>query len=164
MEMTVANLTTFARKLGFGEVTSEQHLFNEVRKGIHDSIMVNPSRITHFGTLHGGSFFSIEVVEDKIIGIHVLGGNDTKQVGSVNSRLPLTIDDAFKTLDLNFTIICVKCKSHKVRMVNPETLSENAYTDLPYVFDGEAYTKASCDECGHVMSVVGKITWEQPKL
>ena len=49
-------------------------------------------------------------------------------------------------------------------MHNPENLCETAYPDSPYVFDAVATTRAICDACGHVCTVEGKITWEQPRL
>lgn len=64
---------------------------------------------------------------------------------------------------MDFTINCPKCSSPKVRMHNPESLSEQPY-ESPYVFDAVATTRAICDECGHKCSVEGNISWQQPKM
>ena len=63
---------------------------------------------------------------------------------------------------MDTTINCPKCGSPKVRMNNPETLSEQPY-EIPYVFDAVATTGAICDDCGHKCSVEGYITWQQPE-
>jgi len=62
---------------------------------------------------------------------------------------------------MHYTINCPKCGSNKVRMNNPENLSEQPY-DTPYVFDAVATTGAICDECGHKCRVKGNISWKQP--
>lgn len=63
---------------------------------------------------------------------------------------------------MQYTVKCTNCKSTKVRMFNPEPLSEAPYEGEPYLFDAEAYTDAICDDCKTIFSVRGPIIWNKP--
>lgn len=63
---------------------------------------------------------------------------------------------------MSYTIKCTNCNSTKVRMFNPEPLSEAPYEGEPYLFDSQAYTGAICDDCKTTFSVQGQIVWNKP--
>jgi len=67
-------------------------------------------------------------------------------------------------MNTEYTVLCTKCQSKRVRMHNPESLCETAYPEQPYAFDAVATTQAKCDDCGHTFGVEGRISWEQPKM